>query len=278
MIGVVYRSDQENGISNAVTDKRGPLRVKSRGDGPAVVLLHGLFGNADTLGGIGRYLAGDWSVHALDLPGHGESFVDAPLTFSNMANAVAETLAAQEIDKAHFVGHSLGGKVVMQLAALYPEKLRSACILDIAPVDYGHGHQDVFAAVNSVELEQFDSRGAVSDAMAKHITDTGVRQFILTNLRRDENGQYYWRIDFDALQRDYEHLSVAPVLGARFEKPVLVLRGSESSYVLAEHETAFRQRFADCQFKSIDGASHWLHAEKPELINTLIGRFLTQLQ
>lgn len=278
LIGVFYRSNQKNGISNAVNDDSGQLRVKSRGQGPAVVLLHGLFGNADTLGGIGRYLATNWTVYSLDLPGHGDSPAVGTLSLMNMANAVLESLMGQGIDKAHFIGHSLGGKVVMQLAALAPDSTLSACVLDIAPVAYQHGHKDIFAAVNAIDLFDCNSRGAVNDAMAEYVAEEGVRQFILTNLRRDETGQYYWRADFSALQRNYAEFAAAPVPGQVFARPVLIIRGSESPYVQPAHEGAFRQRFSDCRFKSIDGAGHWLHAEKPDLINTLIGRFLEPLE
>jgi len=253
------------------------LGLKKRGDGPAVVLLHGLFGHADTLGGIARHLATNWTVYSLDLPGHGASPAIGELTLSEMACAVANTLTEHDIAKAHLVGHSLGGKVVMQFAALYPQRLRSACVLDIAPADYGHGHKDIFTAVNALQLEQHKTRKEIDAQLSRFIAELSVRQFLLTNLRRNENKDYYWKIDFAALERNYHYFAEAPKLANKYDGPVLVIRGAESDYVLSDHEAAFRLRFSNCQFKSVEGVGHWLHAEKPELVNALIGRFLAGL-
>ncbi|MFK8019294.1 MAG: alpha/beta fold hydrolase [Pseudomonadales bacterium] len=253
------------------------LGMKKRGDGPAVVLLHGMFGHADTLGSIARHLAADWTVYSLDLPGHGASPAIGELTLSHMASAVANTLAEHDIARAHFIGHSLGGKVVMQFAALYPQQVRSACVLDIAPVDYEHGHKAIFAAINALQLEHHITRQQIDGQLAKFISELAVRQFLLTNLRRDENKDYFWKIDFAALEHNYHYLAEAPKLASLYQGPVLVIRGAESQYVLAEYEPAFRERFSDCQFKSVEGVGHWLHAEKPDLVNSLIDRFLEGL-
>lgn len=255
------------------------LNVTKRGDGPPVVLLHGLFGNGDNLAVIARALAEQWSVYSIDLPGHGYSPLIDDMSLHGMAEAIGASIADLGLEAPHLVGHSLGGKVAMQWVSLQPEACASLCVLDIAPVDYlvSHDHDDVFAGVAAVPLKQIASRADADAAMKTAITDAAIRQFILTNLRRRDAG-YYWRIDFNALQANYPKFIAAPQLHQVFKRPCLAIKGEYSPYMLSAHEQAFKARFADWQFRMIQGVGHWLHAEKPDVVNSLIRRFLSQFR
>ena len=106
------------------------------GDGPDVVLLHGLFGQGSNLGSIARALQTEFRVHSPDLPDHGHSpWTDDP-SIAGYAEAVGHWMATRDIPRAHVLGHSLGGKVAMELALSYPslvDKLVDSRAKVIAP-------------------------------------------------------------------------------------------------------------------------------------------------
>ena len=92
------------------------LNVVEAGEGPPVVLLHGLFGSAQNWGGIQRQLATRHRVLAIDLRNHGASPRAAAMDYPAMAADVAETMAGVTAAPAAVLGHSMGGKVAMVLA------------------------------------------------------------------------------------------------------------------------------------------------------------------
>ena len=126
------------------------LHATVRGEGPDVVLLHGLFGAGNNLGALARSLADHYTVHSLDLPNHGRSGWIASAGLGVMADSVARWTAGQGLTSVSVVGHSLGGKVGMELALSNPELIRSLVVADIAPVAYPPSHDAVFAALSAV--------------------------------------------------------------------------------------------------------------------------------
>lgn len=90
-----------------------------------IVLVHGLFGSLDNLGVLARDLVNDHNIIQVDMRNHGLSPRDPVMNYPAMAQDLVDTLDAQQIDKATFIGHSMGGKAVMALTALAPIGLTS---------------------------------------------------------------------------------------------------------------------------------------------------------
>ncbi|MEV0005403.1 alpha/beta fold hydrolase [Micromonospora sp. NPDC050980] len=111
-----------------------PMRCRITGDGPPVVLLHGIGRTLDDFTALHTALARDHRVLAVDLPGHGGSTpLDGPHTLPALAGAVAGFLdAAAVVDPAHMVGNSLGGAVAMRLAADAPHRVADQALLNSA--------------------------------------------------------------------------------------------------------------------------------------------------
>jgi esterase len=186
------------------------LHSRCSGAGPAVILLHGLFGAGGNLGALGRHLAAGNTVYAPDLPGHGRSDWCSAYSLGAMAETLVRWMDAQGLARAHVVGHSLGGKVAMQLALSYPDRLDSLVVADIAPVSYSGRHDAVFAALQAVALERVASRSQAQQIMQHFVQEAGVIEFLLASLRRDQQGVYDWMFDRQGLQRDYPALLAAP--------------------------------------------------------------------
>jgi pimeloyl-ACP methyl ester carboxylesterase len=110
------------------------VRCRVTGDGPPVVLLHGIGRTLDDFAAVQELLARHHRVISVDLPGHGGSApLDPPHTLPALAAAVAETLDAAGITgPAHLVGNSLGGAVAMRLATDAPARAASLVLVNSA--------------------------------------------------------------------------------------------------------------------------------------------------
>ncbi len=244
------------------------------GDGPPVVLLHGLFGSGNNLGALARALQDARSVYSVDLPNHGRSDWLENATLATVANSLAEWMLKQNLPSAQFVGHSLGGKVAMQLALSQPHLVTDLVVADISPVDYPPHHDEVFGALEAVVAASCDSRQAAAQVMANHLQEEQVIRFLLTSLRRDADGVYRWRFNLEGLKRGYAAVRAEPTMAAPYRGRVLFIKGGDSDYIREEHRDHILQLFPGATMKIMPGCGHWLHAQRPSLFNSLVRRFL----
>ena len=248
------------------------LNYEVFGHGQPVVLLHGLFGDLDNLKGLGRDLSSDFKVVLVDARNHGDSFHTEHMNYSDMAADLAATLDEIGIDSAHIIGHSMGGKIAMEFALTYPQRARSVIAADIAPIAYDPKHRHILDALQQLDLSTISNRSDADKQLAQFIDTKGVRQFLLKNLRRDDNG-YAWRLNLSTLSQCYEEISGA-VRDGNYDGPVLFIKGGDSNYLQSDHERAIRERFSNVDVKIIEGTGHWLHAEKPRVFNRLARAFV----
>ncbi len=255
------------------------LHVRHAGAGPPVILLHGLFGSGANLGALSRALRNHFSVYSLDLPGHGRSEWLRPLTTSAMTAAVGDWLEGHAAcGCAHVVGHSLGGKVAMELALSRPSRVTSLTVVDIAPVAYSARHDAVFAALKAVSQARCASREAAGALLSEHIVEQAVVQFLLTSLVGTDDGVMAWRFDLRGISDAYSLLLAAPLGGRSYEGPVQFIRGAESDYIQEEHHPAIEALFPKASLQVIPAAGHWLHAEQASAFNELVLRFIRAVQ
>ncbi|HIA01200.1 MAG TPA: alpha/beta fold hydrolase, partial [Myxococcales bacterium] len=121
------------------------LNARVVGQGEELIVLHGLLGSARNWHHItSKFLAPHMRCHALDLRNHGTSPHSPNFDLAVMAADVIEYLDTHKIKKAHILGHSLGGKVAMQIALCAPERLQQLIVVDIAPKTYAPGHRELF--------------------------------------------------------------------------------------------------------------------------------------
>lgn len=245
-------------------------------NGAPLVILHGLYGNQANWATHARHLAQHYAVVAFDARNHGQSPHADSMTLDEMADDVAETMDSLGLADAHLLGHSMGGKTAMLLALRKPERVRSLVVVDIAPVAYERGLDPVLHALCSVDLAQVKTRGDADALLAERITSKAVRDFLLTNLQRAADGGFEWRINLPVIRRYFENITGWPADGLSYEGPTLFIRGEESSYILPEYHETMRAQFPNGTLKSLAGAGHWVHSEKPEAVQRLVENFLAR--
>ena len=140
------------------------IYASTSGEGPDVLLLHGLFGQGSNLRGIARALEAEFRVHCLDLPDHGRSLWLDEASLAHYARAIVRWMSESGIASAHVVGHSLGGKVAMQLALSHGSLVNRLVVADIAPAAYAGQHSEVFDALLQVVEAGCQSRQAADEA------------------------------------------------------------------------------------------------------------------
>lgn len=244
------------------------------GEGPDVVLLHGLFGQGSNLGTIARALAEEFHVHSPDLPDHGHSSWSETASIETYAQAISEWMTDRQLDAAHFVGHSLGGKVAMQLAFDEPSRVDRLVIADIAPVAYPPSHEGVFEGMAAVSAERCANRQEAAAVLADYLDEEQTIQFLLLSLMRTEDGHYDWRLNREGLASGYERFLAAPQADMPFDGETLFIYGENSQYVQESHRDVIEGLFSHCRFVEIAGTGHWLHAEKPRQFNDAVLEFL----
>jgi len=248
--------------------------------GEPLVILHGLFGSLKNWNRHARLLSETFSVFSLDLRNHGSSPHTDSMNYSLMAADVFEFLDKKEIDQAHVIGHSMGGKVAMQMALSDSARVAKLVVVDIAPIAYGvdrGSHDDVFEGLGAVDPGSLTSRNEADEVLAEFITEPSVRQFLLTNLEHDDPG-FRWRFNLTSLKENYNDLRSNITGDKSFEKEVLFIKGALSNYIQEEDSDAILALFPQAKVKIVMGAGHWVHAEKSELFFKLVSDFLLEVE
>ncbi|MRJ09544.1 alpha/beta fold hydrolase [Ornithobacterium rhinotracheale] len=229
-----------------------------------LIILHGLFGLLDNWGTLGKKFGEYFTTHLLDARNHGHSFHSPEMSHEAMAEDLRHYMQAQQIEKASFIGHSLGGKAVMQFALKYPEMVEKLIVADMAPKDYEPHHQAILKALNSVDFTQVKSRGDAEEFLKNYIKEPAVRMFLMKSVQRNKAGEYAFKFNLKSLTENYNQLITNHLPNLTFQGEALFLGGEKSSYITALDTMQIKKYFPHAEISHITGAGHWLHAEKPD--------------
>ncbi|WP_430225862.1 alpha/beta fold hydrolase [Paroceanicella profunda] len=243
--------------------------------GPPLVIAHGLFGSARNWRAIARKLSATRRVVAVDMRNHADSFHAPGHSYDDMAGDLEAVIGAVCGGTADLLGHSMGGKAAMVLALRNGGMLRKLVIADIAPVSYTHSHAQFIAAMQAVDLSTVTARSDADAQLAARVRDPSMRAFLIQSLAITPEGAH-WKLNLDALDAVMEEVIAWPGETGVFDKPVLFLTGARSDYVKPEDHAAIRALFPSAAFESLDGAGHWLHAEKPKEFIAAVDAFLSR--
>lgn len=252
------------------------LNYKTFGQGPPLIILHGLFGTLDNWQTLARKLADQHTVYLVDLRNHGRSPHTQNMSYPLMADDLQQFLERNWIFETAVLGHSMGGKVAMQLALHYPDLVDRLVVVDIAPKAYIGGHQAIFDALLSFDLMAVADRKEADALLGARIKEVGVRQFLLKNLTRDkEGGGFRWKMNLPVIHQYYQEILAALPEASPYQGPSLFIRGGQSDYIQDEDLPALKALFPQADLKTIAGAGHWVHAEKPAELLQLVQDFLS---
>ena len=233
-----------------------------------------MFGSLSNLGVLARSLVADYRVISVDLRNHGDSPHELPMDLPLMAADIVELMDDLELPSATLIGHSLGGKVAMQVALNNPDRVSELVVIDIAPVTYAVRQDAALDALNLLAEHTIESRRDADALINGHIAEASVRAFLLKNLGRNPEGDFRLKLNLASINQNYSSKLVLAPTGQPYEGPTLFLKGEHSAYIQEKHRPVIEQLFPHSQIKVVADTAHWLHAEKPETVNALIGAFI----
>ena len=144
--------------------------------------------------------------------------------------------------------------------------------MDIAPVRYFHDHDAFIHAMQTTAFDHIETRTQVEEHLAGSVPEPAVRQFLMQNLER-KGDKFRWRINLDAIANNMPN-----IMGFGDYEPtqagIVFIAGKYSNYILPDHQETIMRNFPNARIETIQGAGHWLHAEKPQAFLTIVNKYL----
>lgn len=253
------------------------LHFRELGQGPPLLILHGLFGSSDNWLTMAKQLSSTYRVFIIDLRNHGQSPHSQEWNYTLMAQDIEDFCIKHQLDKIYIVGHSMGGKTVMKMAELYPTRIKKMMVIDIAPRYYPVHHHQILKALNELDFDLVNTRKLAEEQLEKAIQDLGTRQFLLKNIFWKTENKLAWRFNLEVISKNIE--TVGEPTPADIDKvceiPVCFVKGEKSDYIKLEDEQSINHQYPNSKIISIPNAGHWVHAENPAGLYAVMTNYFT---
>lgn len=248
--------------------------------GRPVVFIHGMFGSSTNFRSIAQAcsdaLGADRDFYCLDLRNHGQSGHAPTMSYEAMASDIHAFMNDHHLSPGMLVGHSLGGKVAMMTALLYPEIVDKLVVVDVSPVTYDRQMRQanhVLQTMASLPLEIISDRRAADRALQQAIPNASIRGFVLQNLVFTKSSSPAWRINLPAMLENMDVLGEFPHHTLPFKGPTLFIRGVHSNYVTPDHYPEMTRLFPSHEVVSLL-TDHWVHADDPKAFVDALTAFI----
>jgi 4,5:9,10-diseco-3-hydroxy-5,9,17-trioxoandrosta-1(10),2-diene-4-oate hydrolase len=264
-------------------------RYWSDGEGSPVVLIHGLGGSATGWLNTFGPLCAEHRVYALDLIGHGRTdrLTGAQHKFSDLADFVCEFMSTLEIDRAHEMGHSMGGAVALQFVTAYPARVQKLLLADSG----GLGREAAsFLRLMSIpalgelickmtyttDVKKFARQVRASAFDASNISDE-----LIENVYQVEQGPDQYKTTLKVLRMGADWMGqkagfYKPILEQlpTIMSPTLLIWGGRDALVPVEHGERAVKLLPNARLEVIENCGHTPMFEQPAVFNRLVREFL----
>ena len=263
------------------------LFYRKFGNGPPLIILHGLYGSSDNWVTIGKKLSDAFTVYLPDQRNHGQSPHSDIHDYDSMRADLFELAQELRLRKFFLAGHSMGGKTAIAFAAKWPEMINGLLVADISPftnetsqsIAYNQ-HLTILRTIISMDLSSIGSRARAEELLIGKISSEKIRGFILKNLQRNPGETFSWKLNAASLYNNLDKIMAGIDLEDGFLQPVsgfpvIFLKGSKSNYLTASNIEDIRKVFPASELTVINGAGHWIHADKPDEVISNIRKLLS---
>ncbi len=239
-----------------------------------ILILHGLFGSSKNWVAVADYLTEFSEVYSLDLRNHGDSPHSSDHTLAAMSEDILEFLNDRKISKAIFLAHSMGGLVAMTFVLNHPDFVDTLIIQDIAPRDYEFTYEAELSVLQT-DVSKFKTRQELDQAVSYLLPNPFIRNFLLMNLERREEGGYRWKLNVQAIA-DSKRIFQSQFLPGQnvFSGKVLFVLGGSSEYFLETDKEAALKYFPNAKFETIPEGDHYIHFTKAPQFQKIVTDFL----
>lgn len=254
------------------------LFYRKYGNGPPLIILHGLYGSSDNWVTIAKSISDKFTVILPDQRNHGLSQHSSIHNYNSMSEDLLELAGNLKLDTFFLAGHSMGGKTAINFALRWPERLNGLLIADISPFvneklnnKAVNQHITILNAILSINLKDITSRKALELDLSSQITDERTRGLIMKNIQRDSDNSFTWKINASSLLKNLDKLMEGIDVGASDYLqitgfPVFFLKGANSDYLPEKDFTGILRIFPSAEFIVVPESGHWLHADNAEAV------------
>ena len=259
------------------------LFFRKYGSGKPLIIAHGLYGMSDNWLNIAKPLSEIYEVFLIDLRNHGNSPHSDEHSYPLISQDIAEFLSENSIKKASFVGHSMGGKAVMNFAFDFPQSVENMIVVDISPRQYifnekeiaGYlNHYEIMKMMHRTEFNNFQTREQIEKHLSGFIPDTKIVKFLIKNIKRNSENKFEWKINISALLRNFKKLFEE--VGRPddvFSGKTLFIKAENSPYISEADTEIIKRKFPNSQIRTMPECGHWVHYEKPAEMIEIISKF-----
>lgn len=249
------------------------LFYRQSGQGSPLIILHGLFGSSDNWYTLAKVFAERFTVYLVDQRNHGQSPQSVEFDYKLLTEDLEEFIQEHAIQKPVIMGHSMGGKAAMNFAIKYPGQLSKLIVVDIVPKAYPVHHDAILDGLKAIPLTGLGSRNEADKILSDYVPEPAVRQFLLKNLSRKNEGGFEWKINLEAIDRNIEQMGVDLIFSGKYDGPSLFVKGKKSNYYGDDDEALIKTIFPKAEFAALD-TGHWVQAEKPDEFSKLVLNYL----
>jgi pimeloyl-ACP methyl ester carboxylesterase len=261
------------------------------GDGPPIVLIHGMLNSSSHWRSVALSLASEYTVIAPDLIGHGDSAAPrGDYSLGAHAASIRDLLAAIGIDRASIVGHSLGGGVAMQFFYQFPQRVERLVL-----VSSGGLGREVTASLRSAALPGVSPllamtiRPRLVGALARGgalMRERGVGAGVylqaaaraLRPLQSAESREAFLQTLRAVIDVHGQRVSATDRLYLLEALPTMIVWGERDNTIPLAHGREAHEAIPHNRFETIAGAAHFPHLEEPDALSALLRDFMRTTQ
>jgi pimeloyl-ACP methyl ester carboxylesterase len=241
-------------------------RCRSLGSGPEVLVLHGWGASIEAVQPIVAGLSRVCSVHAVDLPGFGQTGMPpAPWGVEEYADWTRALIAALGVERVSIVGHSHGGRIAIQLAAHHPELVERLVLVDAAGV----------RAPRTLGWYRRVARAKLAKHVLNRLGEPG-RALGRRLVGRSASGDY--AATDPALRATFVKLVNTDLTGVmgRIRAPTLLVWGDQDAETPLSDGETMERLIPDAGLVVFEGAGHFAYADQPQRFATIARHFLAE--
>jgi len=254
------------------------LFFRKYGDGPPLIILHGLYGSSDNWMTIAKKTCSKFTVYLPDMRNHGNSPHDDIHDFASMTSDLHEFARDHRLNKFFLAGHSIGGKTAISFAMKWPEKINGLLVADISPFTVNDSvslafdyHSNILRAILETDISKAGSRREIDIMLSERIRNTRDRGLIMKNIHRSADNKFTWKINAPSILNNLKEMIEGFSRPADNDPgitgfPVIFLKGEKSLYLNPGDFRDILKLFPAAEFRVVRNAGHWLHADNPEAV------------
>lgn len=262
------------------------VRYFRAGEGPALLLVHGMAGSAATWKSVLPRLARDYTVIAPDLLGHGKS--DKPRTDYSLgafAAGLRDLLVAQGIERATVVGHSLGGGIAMQMAYQHPERVERLVLVgsgglgrEVSPVlrlltlPGAEYLMPLLFTSYSREIGNRISMMLRRGGLRAPAVEETWRAYV--SLTQSENRAAFVKTLRSVIDISGQSVSAHDRLYLASHMPTLIMWGERDQIIPVDHAYDAQEAMPGSRLEIFPESGHFLHSEEPDRFIRVLREFL----